>query len=91
MIWCFHCQDKPDGLPIRQANRDAHLAYIRDFDIRVAGPLLNEAGDMAGSCLLVELSDRSAAEAFAANDPYAKAGLFESVVINEFKTVVWPE
>jgi hypothetical protein len=29
----------------------------------------------------------AAAEAFAAADPYAKAGLFESVVIRPFRTV----
>ena len=33
-------------------------------------------------------SIRAAAEAFAANDPYAKAGLFEDVSLQEWKKVV---
>ena len=91
MIWCIHCEDKPNSLEVRQANRPAHVEYLGAFDIRVAGPLLDDNGEMCGSCILLEAPDRAAAEAFAAEDPYAKAGLFASVSIKEFKTVIWPE
>ncbi len=39
---------------------------------------------------MVDLPDKQAAETFAANDPYAKAGLFESVTIKPWKKV-FPE
>ena len=46
-----------------------------------------EEGAMVGSLVIVEGS-REVAEDFAANDPYAKAGLFESVTITEWKRVI---
>jgi uncharacterized protein YciI len=36
----------------------------------------------------MEFPDRAAAEAFAAGDPYRKAGLFESVIIRRWKKVL---
>lgn len=91
MIWCIHCEDKPDSLELRQATRPSHVEYLGQFDIQVGGPLLNESGEMCGSCIMLEAPDRAAAEAFAENDPYAKAGLFAKVSIDEFKTVFWPK
>jgi uncharacterized protein YciI len=49
--------------------------------------VLDPAGNPCGSMLVVEAADRAEAEAFAAADPYAKAGLFESVVIRPFRAV----
>jgi uncharacterized protein YciI len=49
--------------------------------------VLDPAGNPCGSLLVVEAADRAEAEAFAAADPYAKAGLFESVAIRPFRTV----
>jgi uncharacterized protein YciI len=49
--------------------------------------MLDENGDMIGSMLALEAEDRAGAEAFAANDPYAKAGLFDTVEIVAMKVV----
>jgi hypothetical protein len=43
---------------------------------------------MTGSLLIIDFADRKAAEDFAANDPYNKAGLFESVIIRRWKKVI---
>jgi uncharacterized protein YciI len=89
MHFLLLCEDKPGALPVRLANRDAHLAYVRETGIvRIAGPTLGEDGAMTGSMLVIEVADRAAAEAFAANDPYAKAGLFQSVAIRPWKWVI---
>jgi uncharacterized protein YciI len=88
MPFILICRDKPGALDIRKANRDAHLAYARDHGgVAFGGPMLDEAGDMCGSVLMLDTEDRAAAEGFAAEDPYAKAGLFESVEIRGFKKV----
>ena len=42
---------------------------------------------MNGSVFIIEFDAIEDAREFAANDPYAKAGLFESVVIRPFKKV----
>ena len=38
--------------------------------------------------LVIDVADRAAAEAFAAADPYAKAGLFESTRVMRWKQVI---
>ena len=40
---------------------------------------------MCGSLVILEAEDLAAAEAFAAGDPYAVAGLFERVEIRGFR------
>lgn len=90
-MWCIHCEDKPDSIELRQQTRPSHVEYLGGFDVRVGGPLINEDGEMCGSCIMLEAPDRAAAEAFAENDPYNKAGLFARVSIQEFKTVFWPQ
>ncbi|MEO0773881.1 MAG: YciI family protein, partial [Pseudomonadota bacterium] len=53
-----------------------------------AGPLLNDAGDMCGSLVVLDVPDMAAAEAFVAGDPYGKAGLFESVELIPWNKVI---
>lgn len=86
-LFAFRCLDKPGSLDLRVATREAHLAYLGGFAdaLKLAGPLLGEDDKPIGSALFVELEDRAAAEAFAANDPYAQAGLFASVDITGFR------
>jgi len=92
MLFMIHCIDKPDSATIRQNNRDAHLAYLKEHQekIHAGGPTLSEGGDGGpnGSLLLMEFPDQAAAEAFAAEDPYNKAGLFERVEIKAWKQVL---
>lgn len=83
------CHDKPDHLHIRQENRAAHLAYLAETGVvEMAGPFLNEAGQMIGSLLVLTVETLSQAQDWAANDPYARAGLFDSVTIREWKKVI---
>lgn len=82
-------RDKPGALDIRKANRADHLAYIEATGIVAqAGPLLDDAGEMCGSLVILEVADMAAAEGWAANDPYAKAGLFSGVELIEWKKVI---
>ncbi|KJZ19343.1 YciI family protein [Loktanella sp. S4079] len=81
--------DKPGALDIRKANRDAHLAYIAETGVvEMAGPFLDENAEMCGSLIILEVADLAAAQDWAANDPYAKAGLFSDVRIQAWKKVV---
>ncbi len=83
------CIDKPGSLEIRKANREAHLAHIAASGVvEMAGPFLSDTGEMCGSLVVLEVSDVQAARDWAAADPYAKAGLFQSVDIREWKKVI---
>ena len=93
MHFVFYCKDKPGHEQVRSANRLAHLDYLETHRERLlcAGPLLAGGGEgsrMIGSLLILDLADHKAAEEFAANDPYTKAGLFESVAIHPWRKVL---
>ena len=90
MNFVLYCVDKPDHGHVRTENRPAHVEYLKsNLDrIVIAGPMLSDDGAaMLGSMLVIEAVDRAEAEAFAAGDPYAKAGLFDSVTISAYKKV----
>jgi uncharacterized protein YciI len=72
--------DRADGLDARMAARDAHLAYVRGQPeiVVLGGPLLDDAGKMIGSILVLDLPEMAAARDFIANDPYGQAGVFET-------------
>lgn len=83
------CIDKPDGLQTRIDNRPAHLDHIQSSGIvEMAGPFLNDQGTMIGSLVILSVESVAQAHAWAEADPYAQAGLFESVTIREWKKVV---
>ena len=82
-------EDKPDHTELRASVRPAHLEYKSGFDVRMGGPFHNEAGDMIGSCIVVQLDDLAAAEAFVENDPYNQAGLFERTRVVPFTPAIW--
>lgn len=89
MLIAVICTDKPGALETRKANRDAHLAYIKDTGVVAqAGPFLDTDGMMCGSLLVLEVEDMAAAQAWADGDPYAKAGLFADVRIEQWNRVV---
>ncbi|MDE9450107.1 YciI family protein [Aliiroseovarius sp. Z3] len=89
MLTALICTDKPGAIDIRKANRDAHLAYIKDTGVVAqAGPFLDADGVMCGSLVILDVADRDAAQAWADGDPYAKAGLFSNVRIEQWNKVV---
>ncbi|CAM8620757.1 YciI-like protein [Paracoccaceae bacterium] len=89
MRFALICTDKADHLEVRKANRDAHLAHIASSGVvEMAGPFLNDKGEMSGSLVILEVGSKAEAEAWAAADPYAKAGLFAKVRIEEWKKVI---
>lgn len=89
MLFALICDDRPGALDLRRANRGPHLEYIETTGcVVMAGPFLDDAGEMCGSLVVLDVEDRAAAEAWAAGDPYARAGLFESVAIRAWNRVV---
>ncbi len=92
MLFLVHTWDRPGALDVRTTNRDAHIAWLKAAgdSARVAGPWLNEAGDMAGSLLIFEAADRAALAAWLASDPYQLAGLFDRVEIAPYRWVFNP-
>lgn len=89
MNFALICIDRPGHLEVRRENREAHLAYVRETGaVTMAGPFLDDKGDMAGSLVILDVADMAAAHDWAANDPYAHAGLFERTEIRPWKRVI---
>jgi uncharacterized protein YciI len=87
-LFVLVCLDKPGALDLRMATREAHFAYAETTKamIKMGGPFLDEAGDMAGSLIIIEAEDMAAARAWHEADPYKLAGLFESVDIRPWRS-----
>ncbi|WIY26788.1 YciI family protein [Parasedimentitalea psychrophila] len=89
MLIALIARDKPGALQTRLDNRAAHLAYIEDTGaVAQAGPLLDQEGNMVGSLVILDVEDMAVGQAWADNDPYAKAGLFETVDLITWKKVI---
>ncbi len=95
MLFAISCIDKPDHGAVRAETRPTHLDFLEAnaARIKLAGPYLDDDGErMTGSLLVIEAADAAEARAFAEADPYARAGLFESVAIRPWKwTIGKPE
>ena len=89
MLVALIAKDKPGALQTRLDNREAHVAYLKaNSCVTQAGPLLDSAGDMCGSLIVLDVADMAAADAFVAGDPYGHAGLFESVELIAWNKVI---
>ena len=82
-----------EGAARRGEHRPAHLEGLEAMDgasrLRYAGPLLDEAQNPAGSVVVFEAADLAEARRIAADEPYAKGGVFEHYEVWE-TTPVFP-
>lgn len=88
MLFALICTDKPGHLEVRMKVRPEHLAFLASIKTKGAGPFLDETGNPNGSLVIIEANNRAEAEAIAARDPYALAGLFASVEVRAWKWLV---
>ncbi len=90
-MFVVKCLDKAGAAQLRLDNRPAHLDFLKaNADKYVlAGPLLSDdRQSMIGSLLVLDFPDRPTLDEFLAQDPFVKAGLFQSVEILPFKKVL---
>ena len=92
MLYILYNEDRPDALAIREATREAHLSYLERHKDKVVlgGGLLSEDGQTRlGSVFIINVPNRKAAEAFSAEEPFRKAGLFQAVKITRMRRGQW--
>ncbi len=82
----------PDA-PARRANvRETHLEGARALaaagTLQLGGALLDDAGGMIGSALIVEAEDATAVRALLEADPYRRGGVWLSYEVHPFKRAV---
>lgn len=89
MLVALIALDKPGAQDLRLDVRPDHVAYLKASSaVHMAGPFLDGDGAMTGSLIVLDVESMAQAEAWAAQDPYAKADLFQSVTLKEWKKVI---
>ncbi|QND43119.1 YciI family protein [Rhizobium leguminosarum bv. viciae] len=91
MLFALLCKDKPGHLNVRMDTRPTHIEHLNKLNaegtLKIAYPFLDDDGKPCGSLIIVEAESKEAARALADADPYAKAGLFESVDVKAYNWV----
>ena len=82
------------ALERRMAARPAHFeraaAVAASGRLVVGGAILDEAGKMIGSSLLLQVPDEAAARAWIAADPYSTGDVWREVEIRPFRIAPLP-
>ena len=92
MLYMIHGVDGPDANRIRAENRQAHFAYLAQHEeiLVLGGATLDADSDArTGSVLIINVPSRADADAFAADEPFHKAGLFSQYTISRMRRGQW--
>ncbi|TDW88798.1 YciI family protein [Kribbella sp. VKM Ac-2566] len=87
MEYFVYGRDKPDGFEIKVALKEEHWAFMDEYADRLIarGPTLTDDRERTtGSLHIVVLPDDEAAGRFAYDEPYYRAGAFETVEVQRF-------
>jgi uncharacterized protein YciI len=94
MLFALVRTDKPGQADLRARLQPEHAAYQAQFlpMITFGGGLVRDGvdtsgdvdiHDVTGNVLVFDAPDRATVEAFHANDPYTREGLFGTVIIEQ--------
>ena len=87
MYWLMICRHRANAAELREQNREAHRQHVASGGgglarVLIGSALTEDDGETPnGNFGILEAPSREAAQAFAENDPYARAGLVESIEI----------
>jgi uncharacterized protein len=91
MLTVVRCQYRPGGAEDRLQIRDIHIEYMianRQW-LEQGGALMSSDGAVVeGMFLILRHESRKDVETFLGNEPYSRAGLFDSVTIEAFDRFV---
>lgn len=92
MLFLIYRKDKPGHLHVRLENHTRHLEYLAPYaeKILLGGPTLGAdpgtgSEEMTGSFLILDAEDWDTVDRFVADDPFTKAGLFSTTIIEKWK------
>ena len=93
MQFILICRDRPGALPDRLAARERHMKDVRRLKaegrILDGGAILDGEGNMCGSVVLCDFTDRNALDAYLAEEVYMREGIWEQVEVLPFRRVAW--
>ena len=76
----------------RAAARPAHIdaaQVLKDGgNLLIGGAILDDAGQMIGSSLIVEFDDRSTLDEWLSNDPYVLGNVWQDITVLPFRVAL---
>ena len=76
----------------RQAVRPIHLEQLKGLiaknQVEVGGGLLDDAGNMIGSVMIVDFKNRRALDAYLSREPYVTAGVWKKITVTPMNRVI---
>ncbi|MDY7086121.1 MAG: YciI family protein [Actinomycetota bacterium] len=90
MQFFVYGRDRPGSLERKMELTERHWAFLDPYADRLIarGPTLDERGDPTGSLHIVDLPDIPAVRTFAYEEPYYVAGIFESVMLCRYVSLL---
>ena len=87
MYFAILCFDKPSVGELREVTRIAHLDYLKQHSdkMHLGGPFEGDEGGIVGTLFIINVENRASALAFTENEPFHKAGVFESVLVRRWR------
>jgi uncharacterized protein YciI len=87
-FFCYH-RDRPGSLALREELLEEHWSYMDRYatEMIARGPTVD--GDMpTGSVHILDLPDRTAARAFAFDEPNYQAGVYKDVLLRRWRNTL---
>lgn len=87
----FYCRDRADAAEKRRGLLKRHWAFMETYAgaMVARGPTMSADGmRVTGSMHMVDLPDAAAARVFVHDDPLARGGVFETIVMHRYHNVL---
>lgn len=90
MQFFVYGRDRPGSLEQKKELTERHWTFLDPYADRLIarGPTLDDNGDPTGSLHIVDLPDVEAARRFTYEEPYYQAGIFESVMLCRYVSLL---
>lgn len=90
MQFIIKAYDGKEMLEKRMAVRPRHLEGMARLGEHVicAGGLLDEAGKMKGSVLIMDFADRNALDTYLSSEPYVQEHVWEKIEVERMNVVI---
>ena len=90
MQFLIKAYDGEGMLDKRMEVRPRHLTGMKALGKQIicAGGLLDEAGNMKGSALVMEFHDRAALDEYLKNEPYVVEGVWQKIEVEHMNVVL---
>lgn len=91
MEYFFYCRDKPGTSELRKKIVETHWSFMDHYvpHMIARGPTLGDDwSTQTGSMHIVDLPNSEAAQVFAFDEPYYKAGVYSEVLVRRWRNVL---